>query len=352
MPDFVTPPALERGDRVAIVAPASGLAAAFPHVYERGLDRLRSVFDLDPVEYPTATADDDYLSANPAARARDIEDAFADPAIAGVVTTIGGNDQIRVLNHLDPGVLRANPTRFYGISDNTNLAHFLWNQGIVSFYGGHVLTELAIPGALPSYLEDWLATAFFSDRIGPIEPAPTFTDEDGEWADPAALENTPEYEDNPGWSWRGGDDAGSGRTWGGSFEITALHLLADRYAPPVSAVEGGVLLLETSEELPSPESVTRTLMGMGERGVLGAVDAVLVGRIKARSHSDDRPPAERAAYRERVRDAMATVVTDYNTTAPLVFGVDFGHTNPIVPVPIGATAHVDPAAETIAFELP
>lgn len=352
MPDFRTPPALDRGDKVAIVAPASGLAAAFPHVYERGLERLRSVFDLEPVEFPTATATDDYLAANPAERARDVTEAFADPEIAGVVTTIGGNDQIRILEHLDPSVLRANPTRFFGISDNTNLSHYLWNQGIVSFYGGHVLTELAVPGAMPDYLETGLETAFFEDEFGAIEPAPTFTDEDGDWEDPDGLEDPPAYEDNPGWEWRGGSNAVAGRTWGGSFEITALQLLADRYAPPLSALAGGVLLLETSEELPSPGMVSRDLRGMGERGVLGAVDAVLVGRIKARSHREHRSAAERATYRERVRDTMADVLTDYNPTAPLVFGVDFGHTSPIVPVPIGATARVDPAAETVAFELP
>ena len=130
---FLTPPPLERGDRVAIVAPASGAAARFPHVYELGLSRLESVFDLEPVEFPTARADDEFLRANPEARARDVMDAFRDPDIRGVIATIGGNDQIRVISHIDPDVLREHPTRFFGYSDNTNLACYLWNLGIVSF---------------------------------------------------------------------------------------------------------------------------------------------------------------------------------------------------------------------------
>lgn len=79
--DFITPPPLERGDTVAIVSPASGLAAAYPHVYESGLERLRSVYGLEPVEFPTAKRTDDYLFDHPEERARDIGNAFADPEI-------------------------------------------------------------------------------------------------------------------------------------------------------------------------------------------------------------------------------------------------------------------------------
>jgi len=54
-PEWTVPPAVEPGDRVAVLSPASNLRA-FPHVHELGLERLRS-FGVEPVEYPTATAD-------------------------------------------------------------------------------------------------------------------------------------------------------------------------------------------------------------------------------------------------------------------------------------------------------
>lgn len=352
MTEFVTPPPLDPGDRVAIVSPASGLAAAYPAVYERGLDRIESVFDLEPVEFPTATMPDEELAADPAARARDVEEAFADPDIGGVVATIGGNDQIRILEHLDPAILRQHPTRFFGLSDNTNLAQYLWNQGIVSFYGGHVLTDFGCAGPMPEVLERWLRTALFDEEFGALEPAPRFTDEHPNWADPATLEAQPEMVDNPGWQWHGGNVAVEGRTWGGNLEITELQLVADRYTPPVSTLAGGVLLLETSEELPSPSMVRRTLLGMGERGLLSAVDGVLLGRVKVQSHEEARTPDERREYRTAVRDAVVETVGAYNPTAPVVCGVDFGHTQPNAPVPIGALARVDPATETISFSLP
>ncbi|SEP20951.1 Muramoyltetrapeptide carboxypeptidase LdcA (peptidoglycan recycling) [Halogranum amylolyticum] len=350
MSEFVTPPPVERGDKVAIVSPASGLADRFPHVYERGLDRLRSVFDLEPVEFPTARESDSYLFDHPEERAEDVERAFADPEIAAVVSTIGGNDQIRILEHLDADVLRANPTRFYGISDNTNLAQFLWNQGVVSYYGGHLLTEFATPGPLPEYLESSLRTALFEESVGSIAPAVEFTDQDVGWDDPDRIDDSPEMERNPGWTWRGGDDAVEGRTWGGSLEITALQAAAGRYLPDPAELDGAVLLLETSEELPSPGEVQRVLLGLGERGLLSRFDGFLVGRVKARSHLVDRSQDKREAYRAKLQQKYVDVISLYNETAPIVLNVDFGHTNPIVPVPIGATATIDPAAERIAFD--
>lgn len=351
MPDFVTPPPAQPGDRVAIVAPASGLAETYPAPYERGLERLSSVFDLEPVEFPTATKSNEYLYEHPEERAADVEAAFADPDISAVIATIGGNDQVRILDHLDGDVLRSNPTRFFGTSDNTNIAQFLWREGIVSFYGGNVLTEFGLFGPFPEYLESSLRTALFEDSFGPLEPAPTFTDQDLDWAEPENMERQPEMQDNPGWLWRGGDQAVTGRLWGGCLEILSLQLAVDRFLPSAETLEGSILLVETSEELPAAPEVRRMLLGFGERGLLERFDGVLVGRVKARSHAVERSPEEREAYRERVREAIVDVVTEYNPTAPIVCNVDVGHTNPIVPLPIGGLASIDPAKGTIAVDI-
>lgn len=44
----------------------------------------------------------------------------------------GGDDQPRVLRHLDADHLRDHPARFLGYSDNANLRLFLWTLGVVS----------------------------------------------------------------------------------------------------------------------------------------------------------------------------------------------------------------------------
>jgi len=352
MSEFVVPPALDRGDRVAVVAPGSNRATEYPHVYELGLERLRKVFDLEPVEFPTATRDSDYLYDYPEERAQDVMDAFADPEISGVVTTLGGFDQVRVLKHLDPEVLRENPTRFYGISDNTNLACYLWNLGIVSFYGGTVMTDLAMQGSMHDYTVEHLERAFFADDLdafGELRPAEEFTDEDLDWADPENLDRRREMEPNPGWSWRGADRPVSGRTWGGCLGTLDMQLRTGRYLPVPEDLDGRVLLLETSEQLPSAQEVREVLIGMGERGLLERFAGVLVGRAKARNLSEDPGPEARAAYRERQRETVTEVVEEYNPDAPVVLDVDFGHTAPVVPIPVGARVEIDPERERIAF---
>jgi muramoyltetrapeptide carboxypeptidase LdcA involved in peptidoglycan recycling len=348
--EFTTPPPMEPGDRVAVVAPAGGAAAAVQDVYERGLERLRETFDLEPVEYPTVEMEPAELADAPAVRARDLEDAFADPDVAGVVATIGGNDQLRVLPHLDPDVLRENPTRFYGYSDNTNLAAYLWQLGIVSYQGPAVMTQLAYGGGVHDYTAEYCRRAFFADSVGEVEPAGRFTDDNVAWERDDALTYEREFEDNPGWRWREGDgEPVTGRSWGGCLETIAGLLMAGVAVPEPEQLDGAVLFFETSEQLRDAEYVHEVLQAMGERGLLERFGAVVVGRAKARTYEHDPGPTERAARRRRQRETVRELLERYNPSAPVVLDFDFGHTDPVVPVPIGATVTVDPRDEGVHF---
>ncbi|WP_458188172.1 S66 family peptidase [Haladaptatus sp. NG-WS-4] len=349
MSDFVTPPAVEPGDQVAVVAPASNAPASARFVYELGLERMREVFDLEPIKYPTATADPEWLAENPKARATDILDAFRDPGISAVIANIGGHDQITVLPYLDGEVLREHPTRFYGWSDNTNVALFLWNQGIVSYYGGSTLTEYAMDGEMFEYTREYLGRALFEDTLGAWREADVFTDEAGDWDDPESVETKRETEATSGRTWVGGEDTVSGRIWGGCYEVLVEHFLADRYLPAADSLDGTILALETSELIPNPDVVTANLRALGERGLLERFDGVLVGRAAARSHIEDNPPEWRADYRKRQRTAIANVFETYNADAPVVFDCEFGHTYPTCPIPIGGEVEIAPSTESIRF---
>ena len=347
--EFHTPPALSPGDRVAVVAPSSGGARRAPHVLSLALDRLRERFDLDPVVHPTARQGDEFLAAHPRARAAAVHEAFRDPEIRGVFATIGGDDQLRVLRHLDPSVLREHPTRFFGMSDNTNLQLYLWREGVVSYNGGQLLNQVGTPGRLPAFTERYLRRALFEETLGDLDAAPRWTDDTVEWSDPDYAETAPEYEPAPGWTWAGGDRRVEGRIWGGCLAIVDWHLAADRYLPDPARLDGQVLAVETAEDLPSAAEVRRTLMCVGERGLLERFDAVLVGRPQTRNRFE-RPSSERRErYRREQRAAVLGELARYNPDAPVVFDLDFGHTNPGVPLPVGGRVELDPAEGTIRF---
>lgn len=349
MPDeFVVPEPASPGDRVAVIAPSSGGAAHARDVLSLGLDRLSGRFDLDPVVYPTARQSDAYLRDHPEARAADIHAAFRDPEISAVFATIGGDDQLRVLNHIDPDVIRDNPTRFFGMSDNTNLALYLWNLKIISYYGGQVLNQIATPGFLPEYTERPLQTALFDDALGEIEPSDVWTDDVIAWNEPDYAEREPEYERNDGWRWHG-DRRVEGRLWGGCLAIIRWQLATDRYVPDPAGLDGAVLAIETAEDLPEAKRVRWTLQAMGERGLLERFDGVLVGRPQTRNRFEDPGPDERETYRRNQREAITTMLDRYNPEATVVFDIGFGHTNPTIPIPIGGRVEIDPGPETIRF---
>lgn len=348
MPDFVTPPLCRAGDQVAVVAPASNPSTEVPHVLDLAEERLRDTFGVEPVRYPTADRDSAWLYDHPEARAEDIHDAFRDPEIRAVFAILGGNDQVRILCHLDPDVLREHPTRFFGSSDNTHLHNELWQAGVQSFYGGTLMTDLAVPGYLPDYNEASIECAMRGDEMGVLRASDVFADQDLDWRDPENIERTPEYESNDGPFWRGGDQPATGRAWGGCLEVLDTVLAADN-APPLDDLQDAVVCMETSEEIPDHAEVRRFLYGLGERGILGRASAVLVGRPKARSHRVETPADERREYRQEQYDTITEVVSEYNPDAPVVCGLDFGHTTPTFPVPLGAETTVDPETETIEF---
>jgi len=351
MHEFVTPPPVERGDSVAVVAPASNVPSEFSHVYELGLERMREEFDLEPVEYPTATKDPEWLAEHPAERAQDVMDAFEDPDISAVIANIGGNDQLKVLPHLDPEVLRENPTRFYGWSDNTNLACYLWNQGIVSYYGGSTLLEYAMDAEMFDYSVEYIGRALFEDAIGEWEEADCFTDQAGTWEDPRSLDYHRDIEPSDGRTWVGGDEPATGRIWGGCFEVLDQWFVHDEWLPEPEALSGCVFAMETSEELPHPGMVKGWLQALGEAGYLAAFDAALVGRPTARNHTPagDTPAHERETFRDQHRQVVESVFAEYNPDAPVVMDCEFGHTYPTCPLPTGGEVRVDPGTETLTL---
>lgn len=325
------------GDKVAILSPSSGLPEILPIPFELGLRRLRDEFGLVPVEYPTTRV----LRTDPAARAADVHAAFADPEIKAVICSIGGSDQITVLPHLDPELLRANPKPFFGASDATNLLTYLHALGLVGYHGGVVMCQFGRAGAMHPLTRDSLRAALFDS--GPFELVENkeFGDVDVPWDDAEAMTHEPPMFPSDGWSWVNADRVVDGATWGGNLEILSWLAMADKNIGDPSRYAGGVLLLETSEELPSANEVYRVLRSLGERGLLKQFDAVLVGRAKAWALDRRLTPAASAEYRTAQRMMVERAFTEYNPTAMLVFDIEFGHTEPQVILPLGGRVRVD-----------
>ena len=112
MKTFVRLTKPEPGDTIAIVSPSAALPGLFPWVHELGLQRLQGEFGLVPREYPTTRQ----MGSSYRDRARDIMEAFADPEVKVVFSSIGGEDEIGLIRYLDPAVFLANPKPYFGYS--------------------------------------------------------------------------------------------------------------------------------------------------------------------------------------------------------------------------------------------
>ncbi|WP_433016886.1 S66 family peptidase [Kribbella sp. CA-294648] len=329
------------GDRVAVVSPSGGLAEVFPLPYELGLQRIRD-FGLEPVEYPASRK----LKSTPEERAADLHAAWADPEIRAVIASIGGDDQLTVLKHLDPAVFRADPKPFFGYSDNTNLLNFLYSLGIPAYHGGSVMVQFGRGGAMHPATDRSLRAALFTS--GDFElTASDWTDIDRDWADPASLASEPALFPATEWSWYGPETPVTGRLWGGCLEILDWQLATNRWMLPTDEYSG-VLFLETSEELPSADQVYWMLRNFGERGLLARFEAVLWARPKSWSLDRQLSSEESATYVEHQYAAARRALSEYNPDAVVVTGLDIGHTDPQLILPYGGTATITPATRSIS----
>jgi muramoyltetrapeptide carboxypeptidase LdcA involved in peptidoglycan recycling len=344
--DLTSPPKAEVGDEVAVLSPSFAAPAVAPAVHEQAMVRLHAITGLLPVELATTRK----LGASPEERADDLNAALADPTIRAILATVGGEDQITVVPHLDAKALADDPKPFLGYSDNTNLLNWFWNNGVAAFYGGSTQVHLGSgPHVDPIHERSLRAALLTGGRIELTEPGES-EDFGHDWSDPRALTEFGEREPTESWAWSGPPRQVRGRTWGGCIEVLQWVLTAGRFPDDPAVLGGGVLIVESSEELIPAREFGWILRSLGERGLLGAVDAVVVARPPTSSFAVRPAPDERRAKREEQRDVAVDVVHGYNPDAVVVVGPPFGHTRPQWIVPYGGYLSVDGASRRLFAE--
>jgi len=332
----------KKGDKIAILSPSFAAPGRFPHVYELGVKRLHDIFGLEAVTFP-ATAK---LGATGEERAADLIAAFEDPSIKGIITSLGGNDQVTYIKNLPPEPFIQNPKPFFGYSDNTHFANFLWMNGVPSFYGGALFTQFAMEGKIDDFTLKYLKLALFESGEHELEASPVYSDMGLDWNDPTNLGKLETFLPNDGWQWNGEENAG-GISWGGCLESIDELLRHDIAIPTLSDFENVILFTETSEEMPSAEQVFRVYRALGERGILARVKGVLVGRPKSWEFGNEHDEAWQIAHRIEQRETILKVVRAYNPIVPVIQNMDFGHTSPQIPLSYGGHIQIDSTEKRI-----
>ena len=323
---MIRPPRLPEGGTVAIVSPSWGGPAHLPDRYNRARAALESLgyqVKSMPHSEQGTYGKRDWLSASPADRISDIHQAFSDPTIHMVLTSIGGNHSAQLVDALDYELITANPKPFCGYSDNTVLLHAIHQRtNMVTFYGPALLPEFGeVGGPDTEVVTHWQRT------LGIAEP-------------PGALPRT----DWQSVEFRGDSDA-QGRSRARVAGEPRLVLRSGSAQGPLLPAclpsmrnligtgfevetAGRILVLEPPEAPYDPELADADLAHLRLTGGLDSLAGLVVGR------SDGWSVSQLAQFHESVLDAVR------HTTYPVIAGVECTHSAPMMTLPIGVNGEI------------
>lgn len=331
------------GDTVAVISPSWGGPSVFPHVHENGLAVLRE-WGLVVKEFPTARMDAGFLRAHPEVRAKDVNDAFADPEVKAIFTSIGGDDSVRILPFLDKALIANHPKILVGYSDTTTLHVFANLAGNVSLYSPSIMSGFSQMKALPEAFGAHLHEMLFDPKPRyEYRPYETYCEGYPNWSDASTVGAVNPMKPTDGWHWLQGSGAARGELFGGCLEVLDM-MKGTAFWPDREFWNGKILFLETSEEKPTVTHVGDVLRNYGAIGALDGIRGLIVSR--ARDFSD----AEKAELEKKI---VAVVAGEFGRAdLPVVANFDVGHTDPQLVMPLGVEAEIDCEKKTVSLVEP
>ena len=336
---------------IAVVSLSCGLAGE-PFVkfeLEIGLKRLKEL-GLNVTFMPNALKGMEYTFAHPEKRAEDLLLAYKDPSIDMILCAIGGDDTYRLLPYLfDNGELAGavNDKVFLGFSDTT-LNHFMLHKlGVRSFYGQSFLSDICeLSDEMLPYTKKYFEELVTTGTISEITPSDVWYEERKTFT-PDQVGKPLVSHQNSGFELLQGTSVFSGQILGGCICSMYDMFCDDRYAdmpqmcqkyklfPDKDDWKGKILLLESSEEKPSPEKYRRSLEYLRQTGVFEQVSGVVVGKPMDEAFADD--------YKK-----LLVQVID-RPELPIVCNINIGHAMPRCIIPFGTDAVVDAENQIIRF---
>jgi muramoyltetrapeptide carboxypeptidase len=299
---IIRPAALRRGDKIALVAPAS----SFNH--ERflvGCDRLRQM-GYEPVYTQNIFERDIYFAGTAERRAHEFQDFWRRDDIAALICVRGGYGSNYLLEKLDYGLIAEHPKILLGCSDITSLLTAMHDRtGLIGFHGPMVAKDIADGTFDGASWESALQGA-------------------ANWTVPASGVEV----------LRTGKAAG--RLYGGCLSM----MVASLETPFEIQTEDSILFIEDIAE--KPFRIDRMLMQLRLAGKLDKVRGFVFGEML-----DCRPPDGETYTLQQV---IMRVLAPYNV--PIVYGLKSGHvTSGNITLPIGVKAELEAEGADVSMRI-
>lgn len=314
----IVPPVLQKGDEIRVIAPSRGIkiigqdarAIATRRFEEMGLK----------VSYGRHTTDDNWDMFGSSAidqRVDDLMEAFGDPKVKAVFTIIGGFNSNMLLPFLDYELIKKNPKIFCGFSDITALLNGIYAKtGLVTFSGPHFSSIGMLKGI--GYTLENLRKMLFGPRCNEVTPS-------AEWSDDLWFidQEKRDFIPNEGyWLIRGG--MAEGTVIGGNLGTFNL-LQGTPYRPEFK--ENTIFFAEDCFTSGVDDTVfLRELQSVAQQPDFGNVKALVIGRFQKAS----------GMTREKMEYIIRSI--PQLEGLPVLANVDFGHTTPLLTLPVGGKA--------------
>ena len=279
---------------------------------------------------------------------------IADPSIDMILCAIGGDDTYRLLpylfaqNELQEAVKSGKEKKiFLGFSDTTMNHLMLHKIGIPTFYGQSFLADVCeLNHEMLPYSRKYFEELLYMGRISEIRPSDVWYEERTDYSE-AAVGTKRISHPNKGFELLQGEAAFSGEILGGCIDSLYDIFNHDRYAdsqemceeyhlfPEQEEWKGKILLLESSQEQPTPQLYQKMLQALKNTGIFEVLSGVLVGKPMDELYYD--------AYKEILIDTIA------DPHLSILYNVNIGHAAPRCIIPFGVRATADAAEQVIRF---
>lgn len=279
------PPYLKKGDKIAIVCPASRL----PKSIDKAIAVFRS-WGLEVETRQTVSAEHHQFAGDDALRIQDLQHYLDDPDTKAIIAGRGGYGTIRIIDELDFTAFAANPKWIVGFSDITVLlSHIYAVFGIQSI---HAQMPYTFDEATPESLES-LRRALFGEQIEYSYKAITQSKDN---ASSVPVSNKP--------------GEMNGLLIGGNLTL----LVMVQGSPSEMDYTDKILFIEDIGERPS--SIDRMMRMLKRSGKLAKLKGLIVGAF-------NELPEEKIPFGQSPEEIIWEVVKDYEY--PVCFNFPVGH---------------------------
>ncbi|WP_199040115.1 S66 peptidase family protein [Glycomyces salinus] len=305
------PQRLHPGDTVVIAAPSGPCTPDRRDELDSGIEAVRAMgFEVELSGLVESAARRFWRSGTPAEQAAEVNSLLADPRVRAIVPFAGGNATTGYVDRLDFEAVRADPKPILGFSDMTAIHLALHSRtGLIGMHADFA----------PGFGKFWASAD--AERLEQIRELvrDLLTGQIDDVALPA--ENTWE-------TWKPGK--ATGRLVGGLLDrFIRLQVGPLAFAP--ERFDGAILFWE--EVGRNIGHVWNDLHVLRSAGILDRISAMVVGiPIHLSGPADRHGPV---TVKEVVLDVLDGI------EIPVLGGVDFGHTGPNLPMPIGLRASVN-----------